>query len=255
MVDYNILANLNTKQAKDFFTPLSDVLRICGPKVVIRFLQDKKIILKVTNESKNIYQFINYKDSLNSLFTISADHRLGIYDLSEFVNLSKIFESDIQLRYNQAERKIELASANDEHNLSYYICDETVVPKTPEALDFTKLSWFNNFKWSEDKFETLSNAMRSLKYPNIILAGKKDELSITVSITESDIKTTSFKSKISTTTPNTSNFNITLEKCHVINILTSSVKEYDISICDKLVRFKGASDICDVDYVLLPLRK
>lgn len=247
---------MTDKQAKDFFAPLLDVLRICGPKVVIRFLQEKKIVIKAITETRNLIQFIHYKDSINDLFQVSSDHRLGIYDLSEFVNLAKIFESGVQVRYNHSERRIELVSSdNEEHSLYYYICDETVVPKAPESIDYSKLSWATTFNWNQDKFETLSNAMKSLKYPNLIINGKKDETSVTVSITESDIKTTTFKSKVPVDTPLTSNLNVTVEKANIINILTSSVKDYEVNICDRLIRLKGSTSVCDVEYILTPLKK
>lgn len=51
----NIKATLNDIQAKEFFTPLNDVLRTCGQKVVIRFLKEKKILIKVYSEKKILF--------------------------------------------------------------------------------------------------------------------------------------------------------------------------------------------------------
>ena len=109
MVDHSIKATLTDKQAKDFFIPLNDVLRICGPKVVIRFLKEKKIIIKTITEQRNLIQYVHYNDTISNLFEITSDYRTGIYDLSEFVNLFKIFEGGLEFRFNTTDRRIELA--------------------------------------------------------------------------------------------------------------------------------------------------
>lgn len=257
MVDFSIKATLSDKQAKEFFTPLNDVLRNCGAKVVIRFLKEKKIIIKSITETRDLVQYVHYSDAISNLFTIENDIRTGIYDLSEFVNLFKIFDNGLEFRFLAAERKIELVSnaSGEEQSLQYFICDETVVPKPPEAVDFTKVSWATSFAWNPTKYEILFNAMRSLKYPNIILSGKKDEKHLTVSITESDIKTTTFKSKVNLEAPIASNFNIIVDKANIINILSGSIKEFNINLCEKILYFKGKSDICETEYILSPLKK
>lgn len=257
MSEFNIKATLTDKQAKDFFSPLNDVLRNCGAKVVIRFLKEKKIIIKSITEQRNLIQYVHYSDALSNLFEIESDYRTGIYDLSEFVNLFKIFESGLEFRFINKDKVIELTSNinGEEQSLQYHICDETVVPKPPESIDFTKVAWASTFNWIPSKYETLFNAMRSLKYPNIIISGKKDESVLTFSITESDIKTTTFKSKLNLDVPNTSNFNVIVDKANFINILSGSIKEFNISLCEKVLYFKGKSDICTTEYILSPLKK
>jgi hypothetical protein len=255
MSEFSIRAVLTDKQAKDFFTPLNDVLRNCGGKVVIRFTKEKQIVIKAVTEQRNLIQYINYSKPICDLFEIENDYRTGIYDLSEFVNLFKIFESGLEFRYLSAEKKIELASSNNEHTLQYYICDETVVPKPPEFIDFSKLTWASTFMWDPKKNETLLNGMKSLKYPNLIIQGKKDEKFITVSITESDIKTTTFKSRILLETPVMSSFSVIVDKANFINVISGSVKEFNVNICERLLSFKGKSDICEVEYNLTPLKK
>jgi hypothetical protein len=257
MSEFNIQATLTDKQAKDFFTPLNDILRNCGQKVVIRFFKEKKIIIKTITEQRDLIQFVNYNDSISSLFNIENDYRTGIYDLSEFVNLFKIFDTGLDFKYHANEKKIELSNNvnGEDQSLQYYICDETVVPKPPEGIDFSKITWSTSFVWNISKYDTLFNAMKSLKYPNIIIVGKKDEKHLTVSITESDIKTTTFKSKINLDAPIVSSFNIIVDKAKFINIVSSSIKEFNINICERLLHFKGKSDICDVEYMLSPLKK
>jgi hypothetical protein len=257
MNTFNIKASLTNKQAKDFFVPLNDLLRNCGPKVVIRFLKDKKIVIKSISEQRDLIQFINYGDSISSLFESENDYRVGIYDLSEFVNLFKIFESGLEFRFINAEKKLEFINTNngEEQSLQYYICDETVVPKPPEAIDFSKVTWNTTFKWIPSKFETLSNAMKNLKYPNIIIVGKANDSFITVSITESDIKTTTFKSRINVDNPITSSFSVILDKAKFINIVSGLIKEFDISICEKIVLLTGKTDLYSSEYILFPLKK
>jgi len=255
MSDYSIKATLADKQAKDFFSPLNDVLRNCGAKVVIRFSKDKKISIKAITEQRNLIQYINFSDSISSLFEMDADYRTGIYDLSEFVNLFKIFEGGVEFRYLNTEKKIELFSVvnGEEHSLQYYICDESVVPKPPERVDYSKIVWITKLEWVPSKNETLLNAMKSLKYPSLILSGKKDDQYITVSITESNLKTTTFKSKVKVETPVVSNFKVSVEKTDFINIISGSIREFNIDISEKMLRFTGKSDVCDVEYVLIPL--
>jgi len=257
MTDFSIKATLTDKQAKDFFAPLNDVLRNCGGKVVIRFLKEKKIIIKAITEQRNLIHYIHYNDAISNLFEIENDFRTGIYDLSEFVNLFKIFEGGLEFRFIAAEKKIELINNvnGEEQSLQYYICDETVVPKPPEQIDFSKVTWATTFVWAPSKYETLFNAMKSLKYPNIIISGKQGETSLTVSITESDIKTTTFKSKINLESPINTSFNVIVDKANFINILSGTVKEFTVNICEKVLYFKGKSDICDVEYMLSPLKK
>lgn len=255
MSEFNIKAVLDDKQAKDFFTPLNDVLRNCGAKVVIRFLKDKKIIIKCTTEQRNLVQFVYYSESIGNLFESDGDYRTGIYDLSEFVNLFKIFDGGLVFKFKASERKIELSNSTDDHTLQYYICDETVVPKPPESIDFSKITWATSLLWDNKKNEILYNGMRSLKYPNVIIHGKKDDNFVTMSITESDIKTTTFKSKVVTESPVASTFTTIVDKSNFINIISGNVKEFKINICERILQFKGSSSICDMEYMLSPLKK
>lgn len=257
MTTFSIKATLTDKQAKEFFIPLNDVLRNCGAKVVIRFLKDKKIVIKAITEQRDLIQYVNYTDKVCSLFEIESDYRTGIYDMSEFVNLFKIFEGGLEFRYISSEKKIELVNSNngEDQSLQYYICDETVVPKPPESIDFSKITWATTFAWIPSKYETLFNAMKSLKYPNIIINGKKDDKHLTVSITESDIKTTTFKSRINLEAPIVNSFNVIIDKANFINIISGNVKDFTINICEKILYFKGKSDICEVEYMLSPLKK
>jgi hypothetical protein len=257
MNDFIVNAKLLEKQAKEFFIPLTDILRNCGQKVVIRFLKDKKIIVKTISEQRDLIQFINYNSKICDLFNIKTDCKTGIYDLSEFVNLFKIFDSELEFKYVESERKIELLSTvnGEDHSLHYYVCDETVVPKPPESIDFSKISWNASFSWVSCKHETLINAMKSLKYPNIIISGKQNDTFITFSITESDIKTTTFKSKVNIQSPISNSFNVIVDKAKFVNIISSSIHDYDINICERLLHFKGKSEIYDVEYMLSPLKK
>lgn len=114
---------------------------------------------------------------------------------------------------------------------------------------------YASFTWNANKYDTLFNAMKSLKYPNIIIVGKKDERSITFSITDVDIKTTTFKSKINLNAPVGCNFTRTIDKATFLNIVSGSIKEFTINLYEKILHFKGKSDICDIDYIYFWLNK
>jgi hypothetical protein len=251
----NITAKLDETQTKDFLIPLQDLIKNCGDKVIIRFLKDKQLVIKASNDQKNIYEYVHYNKSIAELFECDKDYRLGLHNLTEFVSLAKIFQDGLEFKFIDTEKKIELLSTknNREQTLEFYTCEESIIPQPKEALDYSKIKWCASFDWDNGKYDTILSAMKNLKYPNISFIGKIDNDFISVVITDVDIKTTSYKTKIQIDEKISEAFNIKFDKTFVINALTGCAKNYKIKIHPKLLQIKGNNNIVDTEYIIFPL--
>jgi hypothetical protein len=254
-VNTKVTATFDKNEAEKFLTPLSDFQRVCGTKISLRFNKDNTLSVKAMNDSKNVIVYFNYLPTGLPSLKVTEECRGHIFELDELVSLSRIFNNGFEFVYNETEKCLELNSGDENLNQSfkYYLCDETVITKAPESLNTSKIVWVANFQWDSKKYANFVKGMSSLKHPYVIFEGKKGEKTITLAITENKMKTTTLKTVIKVENENVDNFRVVLNKENFLNPVTSSVTNFSISLCSRLISLVGKSEYHEITYFITPV--
>ncbi len=245
-----VTATFDKSEAEKFLTPLADFQRVCGTKLSLQFNKDNTLTIKAINDSKNVITYIDYLAEGLPNLKVVEECTGHIFELDEFVSISKIFNNGLEFTYNETDKCLELSSGDEEVNQSfrYYLCDETVIGKCPKSLNTSKINWLAQFKWDTKKYANFVKGMSSLKHPYVIIEGSKDDNKLTMSVTENKMKTTTLKTSIKLDKPNVESFRIVLNKENFLNPVTSSVTTFDLNISQKLVSLTGQSAYHKVQY-------
>jgi hypothetical protein len=249
-VNSKVTATFDKSEAEKFITPLSDFQKVSGTSLSLRFNKDNTITIKAINDSKNIISYIDFIAGGLPNLKVTEECRVHIYELGEFVSLSKVFSSGFDFVFNDAEKYVELSSGDADQNQSvkFHPSDETVINKCPESLKTDKIPWFSSFAWDSKKYANFIKGMSSLAHPYVILEGKKGEKVLSLSVSESKIKTTTLKTNIKIEKENTDSFRVVVNKENFLNPVTSSVTSFRIDISQKLISFVGESPYHKVLY-------
>lgn len=245
-----VTALFNKNEGARFLTPLIDFLRISGDKITIRFNKNNTITIKAINDSKNIISYIEYLASGLPSLKVTEDCRAPIYELSEFVSSSKIFSNGFEFKFDDSDKSLELISGDEDLNqaFKYYISDEAVINTPPESLK--SVAWVTEFPWDTTKYSAFVRGMSSIKHPYIIFEGKKGEKSVSVTVTENKMKTTSLKTVVKIEKENIDNFRIVLNKENFLNPITSSIETFTVSLSPRITKLTGASEYHNATYYI-----
>lgn len=254
-INSKVTAIFDKAEAEKFLTPLSDFQKISGTTVSLRFNKNNTITIKAINDSKSIISYIEYSEGGLPSLKVNEECRGHIFELDELVSMSKIFGNGFEFIYNETDKCLELSSGDVDNNQSfkYYLCDETVVTKCPESLKIEKIPWLATFSWDSKKYLNFVKGMSSLKHPYVIFEGKKGEKSITLSVTENKMKTTTLKTNIKIENENTDAFKVILNKQDFLNPVTSSISAFQVRISQRLIELIGSSSYHQVTYYVSPV--
>lgn len=241
---------LTKEETEKLLVPLLDFQKVCGTKLSLRFNKDNTVEIKAINDAKSVIVFINYLAAGLPNLKIAEECRGHIYELDEFVSMAKIFNNGFSFVYNDSDRCIDLSSGSDDNNQSFrfYLSDETVIPKCPESLNFAKIQWFASFTWDSKKYNNFVKGMSTIRHPYVIFEGKKGESSVTISVTENKMKTTTLKTVIKLAKENAENYRVVLDKANFLNPVTSSIGTFEVDLSQKITRLTGASESHKVVY-------
>jgi hypothetical protein len=239
-----IVGSLDGGKAQGFLAPLADLLKISGQRVVLRFnAADKNITVNAINDSRNVVSILEYDKSLLEGFTIPVDLAFGVFDLTEFYNLAKIFDGGFNLNVNVAEAKLE----NNGNEFSYLATEADVIKEGPKSLKGA-INWVAEFKWQDGKFKSFVRAMSALKHKYVIFEGKAGSKELTVAISDKGVRSSSYKETIILEDALTANIKLHLNKENFVPIVTGSVDDLSIQLSDKLVSISGTSEYHKVKY-------
>jgi hypothetical protein len=264
MVDYVISGAFNKESYMRFMLPLSDLMRLGANKVLLRFDKaTKSLKIRFRSENQEVISFIEFHPDTLKDFDIKEDVKLGIFDLSEFYSICKVFEGGFTFKYDLKECKIFIECQNQgfDHVIQYRPCDESLITKAPAGIATASIPAVMNFTWEPIKMALFVKGMGVIKYKNIVIDGKKDDAFVSLAICEKDTDNTTYKVKLSTCIPNTSDYKAAFTKDVISNIISSSIKNYEINLypiksqtgVGYLMGFVGSNDGYTVNYFINPI--
>lgn len=242
-----IAGTFDAKKAAGFLAPLSDLLKISGQKVVLRFnAEAKNITINAVNEQRNVVSIIEYDKSLLEGFTVPADLGFGIYDLTEFYGLARIFDGGFDFNVSPTEAVL---SYNGVNEFECRASDPDLIKEGPKSLKGA-LTWIAEFKWNSEKFRSFVRALGALKHDYVIFEGKKGSKELVVAVSDKGVRSSSYKEVVVLEDELTANVKVFLNKANFIPIVTGSVDDLTIQLSDKLVSVQGATEHHKVRYYI-----
>jgi len=244
-----IAGNLDAKRSLGFLSPLADLLKISGQKVVLRFNStEKNITINAVNDQRNVVGMVEYDKSLLEGFTFTEDIAFGIFDLTEFYNIAKIFDGGFDLSVSSTESRLH----SNGMEFSYLPCEPDVIKEGPKSLKGS-LNWLAEFKWNSAKFKSFERALSALKHKYVLFEGKSGSKELIVAISDKGVRSSSFKETIILEDPLSGDIKLYLNKENLIPIVTGTVDELTIQLSDKLVNIAGSTEFHKVKYYVSPI--
>lgn len=237
-----------SEKASALLAPLNDLLKVKTNEVVLNISEDGSIKVRGVNSAagSNVVTFLDYDATILEGFEVPEDFTFGIYDLSEFTGLSAIFDDGFNFQFDGQQATIE----SDGNEFKYYAAQEGVVKEGPEKFKAT-VEWGAEFDWDPDNFTTLRKAFSAVKHPHVVFTGKKGENTLTVSVTEKNMRCSTFSETIDLDDDILCDIDVTLNKEYVVPVLASSTPKLNIQISNRVVTFAGAAEHYKVKHYLL----
>lgn len=243
-----VSATLNGAEiSRGFTTPLNDLIKCGVGKVVVRYSKDGKSYINGINDSRNCICKVEYNKAFTDSFSISKDHALGIYELSEFVGLTSIVGSNgCNITVSEVN---EVVVESDGMSFNFIGADSESIKEGPSALS-AKLDWFAEFKWDSASFGGFVKAMGSLSQNYVKFEGKSGTNSLKVTVCDKDVRTSTFTHVIDLEDEIEKDFKVVLNKEVLQSVVGGSVKTMNVQLSNMLVHMFGSSEYHDVKYYL-----
>lgn len=223
--------------AQGFVTPLTDISKCGVSKVVVNF-SDEGIKINGINDNRNCICLISYTDGITSKINVNGEYSLGVYELPEFIGITKIFSNGFDLTINSNKTAI---IEHDNISYDFLSSDVEAIRQGPSSLS-AKLDWFSEFKWESAEFASFNKALGCLSQDYVRFEGKKGSNTVNITICDKDIRTSTFRKTVTLEDENENDFKIVLNKQNLQPIVSSSIKNLKVQLSDKLVYFYGVSE-------------
>ena len=240
-----VKASLSTpEQAKGFLAPLSDLLKSGVSKMVINFSDTEGIYINGLNDICNAVCKVNYTEEFAKQFRIESDYALGVYELSEFISLASVFKDqmDFEIASNNA------VEVKDENIVFNFLGSDIDAIKQGPARLTAKLTWFAEFKWESAEMSRFVNGMSRLSQGYLKFEGKAGDNSLSITVCDKDIKTSTISMHIDLEDELESDFKMVFRKDIILPVINGSIKDLNVQISNKLIVFAGGNDSYDVKY-------
>lgn len=237
----------NAELAQAFTAPLNDLIKCGISKVVLNFDSKGEVYVNSMNDSHNCICNMSYNKDFIAALDVKKTTELGIYELREFVGLTTLAGSngcDIQISEGNA---VNVSSDNMVFNFLGSVAD--TIKQGPKSLA-AQLTWFAEFKWNAAEFSTFSKAMGMLSQDYVKLTGKAGENTLSLTVCDKDIRTSTFKANIDLEDEVEEDFSVVFNKDTFMAVTGGSVKDLTVQISDKVLSFRGSSDYHDIKYYL-----
>lgn len=244
----SVVGNFDAKKANGFLSPLSDILKITGQKIILNFNSKENTITSNTiNDQRSVMSMIEYNKNLLEGFTLPEDISFGIFDLTEFYNIAKIFDAGFDFEVSATECILH----NDGMQFSYLPCEPDVIKEGPKSLK-SNVNWLCEFKWNSAKFKSFERALSALKHKYVIFDGKSGSKELVMAISDKGIRSSSFKETIILEDALPSDIKIYLNKDNFVPIVSGTVDDLTIQLSDKLLSLTGKTEFHKVRYYVSP---
>ena len=238
----------DSEKASALIAPLNDLLKVKTNEVVLHIDEEGGIKVRAVNAAagSNVVTFLDYENTLLDGFEIPNEFTFGIYDLSEFTGLSSIFSDGFNFSFDGQQANLE----SDGNQFKYFAAQDGVVKEGPEKFKAT-VEWGAEFDWEPEKFSTLKKALSAVKHPHVVFTGKKGTKTLTISVTEKNMRCSTFSENIDLDDEIEVDIDVTLNKENVVPVLSSSVSKMNIQISNRVVTFSGISEYYKIKHYLL----
>jgi len=232
--------------ANGFISPLDDILKSSVEQAVINFnKEDNSIKINAINESKTAIIFVDYLSELVDAVTINEDYDLGIYELSEFAAMSKIFSDGFSLNIEDHVVTVE----NEGQEFTFISSDTSAIQTGPKKFS-GNVKWVSEFAWTPELFGNFTKAIGRLSQDYVTFEGKEGEKSLSIKVCDKDMRSSAFKTNVDLEDTNQSSFKVILNKEYFQPVVTASIKNLQVQISDKLVSFVGKSEYSKIKYYI-----
>lgn len=224
--------------------PLDAVMSSNVNHIVINFdKENNSIKVNAMNDDKAIIAFVEYLDGVTSKININEDYELGIYELNEFVSMSKIFSEGFDFSISKNTVRIE----NDGQEYLFLCSDPDAIKQGPKVLK-ANLEWLAEFEWSKEAYSSFYQAIGKLTQDYVIISGKEGEKNLSLKIADTEIASSAFTATVDLEEANSKDFTVVIKKDYFRPIVNSYTENLNIQISTKLVSFDTKNEYNKVRY-------
>jgi hypothetical protein len=242
--------SFDAEKAQGFINPILDIIKSTTTKIKIDFTEDKTAQIRVASDGGDIICMLDYDNELFSDFALEKETSLCLYNASEFAGIVKLFTDEgFDLSYDSRYLNIK----QDSNVVNYLGADESVIKKAPKSLAGANINWFNEFKWDKEVFAKFDKSMSILDFDHIIIKGKKGEKVISLTVTDKDVRTSSYSIDVDVEDPNDDNFNLKFLKSCFQPVVASKQVDYTVQVSDKVLCLMGKGEYHKVRYYIMPM--
>lgn len=237
---YSALIAFDDNKAKAFMALLRDIQRLGISGISFEVSTEKEIHINCQNESCDVLDFVVIKEKMLEKSQITEDVMFSVYDISEFVSLISIFSDGFGLSLNEEHVLIKKAP----NSLRYYGCPHNVV-RRPELKG--EPEWLCEFVFNCAEMSAFIKALPIMPEGFVIITGDVGDTELKLSITDKDIKNTSFDTLIEVDEL-TSPIRLVFQKDYLTPVLKSHFEEFKVSIHKMMIKFAGSNDYFDQSF-------
>lgn len=223
----------------NFLFPLFDLINVGVQKIVLSFSKEAQNVYVHTKTENNVhFIFLDYKKELFSELFIKEDIHFGVYNLSEFMNIVKQFDSHLYFEIEQNKMKITDGNGFVVDYFSANIKNIPTAQKQPQMSEsFLDSECLAKVIWSPE-YKKKINSFNCLSHNHLLITNNQLHSSISFIVLN---KSVSVSDRITFTIPtevkNNHNFSILLEKDKFCSILANKKEEVKMYIKEKFVCF------------------
>lgn len=224
-----------------FIQPLSNIVPL---------VEDKGLILNFTKHDDDISCNIGLynktsgciiKSKYNGIFEdfeLESDCKIGIMNLSEFVDLFKMFDLDSEINIEFDTKTFELRLTQGKSTVVYLTSDPDIIEEFNKNLD--KLKWYFSFDYDE-RFSHFTKAMSVLKNEEAVLVSGDSSIGeIVLSIKNQDYSKNNYSVSIDEDV--SEDFKCFYKKDLFQQILTKSYNSVKVTVGEKLSMIECKND-------------
>lgn len=229
---------LDSEKAKEFITPLNDIINVGISEKVLLDITDDSIKISTTTPNKSNYLIMKYNKDFVKGFTLpSVPFSFGIKDLSEIVGIMRAFSDGFKIKIE--DQMMTLSSGQS--TFTYYGCNEKHCIKGPKRIDM-ETGVITSFKW-DSELKSFTKAIGQLKeQEHIVISGNKDDNVATIMVTNEQFKRyNNFSSKVQCIQI-VDTFRKIVDKKIFHPVITSSIDEFIVRVFDDNIMFIGKTD-------------
>jgi hypothetical protein len=245
MDSYILKAVFDEDKAGALFSAFKDLQRVHCDRFAIDFQADKRIKISTQSEAKTVTVMVDFVPEFLKDADLKADFKFGIINVNELVSILNIFSSGFTWLVDS--EKMELKT--EETELLFYGGNLKIVRNGPKGLD-AQLPYLQKIEFSPEKYKSFIKALPVLEHGYAIFKGSSGQNELNISITDKDIKSSSFTQKVKCDTLKDT-FKVVVDKQLLMTIFASnSFASMNLGICKDIIHIEGSNAVYKTSFFL-----